>query len=446
MSDKPATPGVYTEEMSAFPNSVVGVPTNVAAFIGYTERAESAGKSRTGQPTQITSLYEYTQYFGGPPTPAFTLTATPNGFDITRVSGKAGGNFNLYGAMVQFFANGGGTCIIVSVGGYDADIAADALIGVLDAMDSESAILVIPDAVLLDETECTRVQQAMLRCCGTTQSRFAILDLHGGDRPRTDPAGDCIESFRLQIGGEFLQFGAAYYPRLNTTAFEMTTSLQAQLDASAKNAGLPATRLPDLHAAALRILNVLPPSGAMAGVYALIDNTRGVWTAPANVSLAAVVSPSVRITADEQTDLNTPMDGKAVNAIRSFPGQGVLVWGARTLDGNSQDWRYIHVRRTLIYLEQSIQYALNVFVFAPNDSNTWINVNALISNFLTSLWQQGGLVGASAADAFSVRVGLGETMTPNDILDGYLRVAVQVALVHPAEFIVLTFQQQMQAS
>lgn len=193
-------------------------------------------------------------------------------------------------------------------------------------------------------------------------------------------------------------------------------------------------------------LNLLPPSGAMAGIYSMIDNSVGVFQSPANVSVGSVVKPAVSITNEEQEDLNIPLDGKAVNAIRTFPGKGVLVWGARTLDGNSQDWRYISVRRTAIFIEQSIKYAAEAYVFQPNTADTWTNLRVLITNFLTNVWQQGALAGATAADAFSVDVGLGVTMTPVDILDGYMRILVKVALTHPAEFIVLTFQQKMQSS
>ena len=141
-----------------------------------------------------------------------------------------------------------------------------------------------------------------------------------------------------------------------------------------------------------------------------------------------------------------PISGKAVNAIRSFVGEGVKVWGARTLDGNSLDWRYINVRRTMIMLEQSVQDATRAYVFEPNVASTWLNIRSMIQNFLNGIWKRGGLAGAVPEDAFSVHVGLGDTMTPEDILEGILRVTVLVAIVRPAEFIEITFQQQMQKS
>ena len=193
-------------------------------------------------------------------------------------------------------------------------------------------------------------------------------------------------------------------------------------------------------------LNLLPPSAAMAGIYTMVDNSRGVWKAPANVSLNAVVSPAVNISHDDQEDLNVTVQGKSINAIRPFIGEGVLVWGARTLDGNSLDWRYVNVRRTMIMLEESIRLATKAYVFENNDANTWVTIKSMIGNFLTGIWKRGGLAGASPSDAFSVHVGLGETMTPEDILEGILRVTVLVALIRPAEFIEITFQQQMQKS
>ncbi|WP_439482635.1 phage tail sheath C-terminal domain-containing protein [Cyclobacterium plantarum] len=193
-----------------------------------------------------------------------------------------------------------------------------------------------------------------------------------------------------------------------------------------------------------KYLNQLPPAAAMAGLYTLVDSTSGVWKAPANLSLNSVIAPSVPISTEEQEYLNTPLDGKAVNAIRSFLGEGVLVWGARTLDGNSNDWRYIPVRRTVIVLEQSMVLAVKAYTFEPNQAATWITVKSMVENYLTQQWKMGALAGASSSDAFSVRVGLEETMTVEDISKGIMRVRVLVAVIRPAEFIEITFEQAMQ--
>jgi uncharacterized protein len=184
---------------------------------------------------------------------------------------------------------------------------------------------------------------------------------------------------------------------------------------------------------------------AMAGIYTLVDNTRGVWKAPANVSVAMVNSPEVNITQHEQESMNVDViAGKSVNAIRVFTGQGNLVWGARTLDGNSQDWRYINVRRTMMMMEQSLQLALRTYIFEPNDANTWVTVKSMAENFLFTLWRQGALAGTKPEEAYSVLVGLGSTMTAEDILEGYLKITILLALVRPAEFIEITLQQKQQ--
>ena len=193
-------------------------------------------------------------------------------------------------------------------------------------------------------------------------------------------------------------------------------------------------------------MNSMPPSSAMAGLYTMVDSTRGVWKAPANISVGSVTSPMVNINHEEQENLNVSTTGKSINAIRPFVGEGTLVWGARTLDGNSLDWRYVNVRRTMIMIEESIRLASKAYVFEPNTAQTWVTMRSMIENFLTSIWKQGGLAGAVPTDAFSVHVGLGETMTPVDILEGILRITVLLAVVRPAEFIEITFQQQMQKS
>jgi phage tail sheath protein FI len=332
------------------------------------------------------------------------------------------------------------------------------------------------------------------------KNRVTILDVWGGDKPRSDPAGDPVAQFRGAIGINYLDYAAAYYPWLNTTIVtdrdlsfenistlpELQTILRTELKLPATKpaaagddqdrwqavdditAAPAANQTPDDVAVKKRLLNqtlstispvfntilgevkrklnLLPPSAAMAGIYTTIDHSRGVWKAPANVSLSAVTSPSVPISALDQEDLNVTPQGKSINAIRSFIGEGVIVWGARTLDGNSLDWRYINVRRTMIMLEESCRLAAKAYVFEPNVANTWVNIRSMIDNFLTGVWKRGGLAGATPEDAFLVQVGLGQTMTADDILEGILRVTVLVAMVRPAEFIEITFQQQMQKS
>ena len=417
--------------------------------------------------------------------------------------------YSLYNHMLFFFQNGGGPCYIVSVGNYTNDIEADNFKSGLELLikEQEPTIIVTPEAVLLKEDDCMSVQQAALAHCGSVmRNRVAILDVFDGYKDRQSPSGDCIANFRGKLGVNNLDFSAAYYPWLNTSIVQdsdlsfanianvdvLEALLVAEINGSFSDLdGLNEEELSSggsklrlakkqqmldevariksplgvaekhlLHKTLNIIsstyntileeikvqMNLLPPSSAMAGVYTMVDNARGVWKAPANVSLNAVISPAVNISHDEQEDLNVTTQGKSINAIRTFIGEGTLVWGARTLDGNSLDWRYISVRRTMIMLEESIRLASKAYVFEPNTANTWVAMNSMITNFLTGIWKRGGLAGSSPSDAFEVNVGLGNTMTGEDILEGILRISILVAVSRPAEFIEITFQQQMQKS
>ncbi len=194
-------------------------------------------------------------------------------------------------------------------------------------------------------------------------------------------------------------------------------------------------------------LTVVPPSAAIAGIYCFVDKTRGVWKAPANVSLSNVAKLTERIDDEEQADLNVDVNaGKSINAIRLFTGRGNIVWGARTLAGNDNEWRYISVRRFFNMVEESVKKSTNWAVFEPNDASLWTKIKAMIENYLTLKWRDGALAGAKPNEAFYVNVGLGITMTQQDILEGRLIVDIGMAVVRPAEFIILRFMHKMQES
>ncbi|MBT4825100.1 MAG: phage tail sheath family protein [Flavobacteriaceae bacterium] len=495
-----ATPGVYIEEKSSFGSSVVPVQTAIPAFIGYTQKASRGSKDLTNEPTKISSLGQYKELFGGAPETKFTIETSEDfitGFQLSFVDNT---RFLMHNSMRFFYANGGGDCYIVSVGNYDETIDAGKLNdpkgGGLAALEKhlEPTLVVVPDAVLLSEADCYSLQAAVLSHCGfKMKNRFAILDVYNGTQERTFDDEDAIGKFREGVGSNFLMWGASYYPFLNTTLVksseidytkienldglievltkEVADNLASESITEARAEGInaeinkisednDADAVKSLHstltvispklnmiiAEMSEMLNLMPPSSAMAGAYAMVDFTASVAQSPANISLGSVISPAVNINNDNQEDLNLPLNGKAVNAIRSFQGKGVLVWGARTLDGNSKDYRYISVRRTMTYLEQSIKFAAEAFVFSPNNSTTWSTLRATVINFLTNQWQSGLLAGQSPEDAFDVEIGLGSTMTPNDILDGVLKMTIKVAITRPAEFIVITFEQQQQKS
>jgi len=373
---------------------------------------------------------------------------------------------------------------------------------------SGPTMLVIPDAVLLppaapdDETptssDFSDLCKDMLNQCGELTDRVAILDVYGAETLDQHHAGwelrmeALVENFQAGVGEKFLSYGMAYFPMLVTSIVKpaeidytdiniaddaqcalLQAILNDQADLIYGNdpatcdtvkgyvAAIKTTQadgVAQLNATLLNALallaqieniivmkaSLLPPSAAMAGVYTFTDTTRGVWNAPANIVLSSVIAPNVTLNNDQQGSLNLPLNGKSIDVIRQFVGRGSVVWGARTLDGNSLDWRYIQVRRTIIYIEQSIETALQPFAFAANDGATWSAATAMVSNFLQGVWAQGGLMGAKADEAFTVACGLGNTMTPQDILEGSMIVQVTLQMIRPAEFIVLTFKQRMQ--
>ena len=223
-------------------------------------------------------------------------------------------------------------------------------------------------------------------------------------------------------------------PEIKNKKALMAKAFAAQIDGYAE-------KLAELQAQA----SIITPSGAIAGIYAATDGSKGVWQAPANVSIAAVADVTELISDKDQEGMNVDPDaGKSVNAIRFFTGKGILVWGARTLDGNSNEWRYVPVRRLFNYIEESVQKSTNWAVFQPNDANTWVKIQCQIENFLNNLWRDGALAGSTPDKAYYVKVGLDITMTADDINNGYLIVEIGLAAVRPAEFIVLKFSHKVQ--
>lgn len=184
----------------------------------------------------------------------------------------------------------------------------------------------------------------------------------------------------------------------------------------------------------------IPPSGAMMGIYARSDNTRGVHKAPANEVVRACVGLDCQFNKGEQDILNP----KGVNLIRSFPGQGIRVWGARTVSSDPS-WKYINVRHLFIFIEESIKANTSWAVFEPNDAALWVRVQRTISVFLTNLWRGGSLMGSSPEEAFFVNIGR-DTMSQDDIDNGRLICVIGVAPVKPAEFVIFRITQKTSES
>ena len=180
----------------------------------------------------------------------------------------------------------------------------------------------------------------------------------------------------------------------------------------------------------------IPPSGSVIGIYARSDTARGVHKAPANETVRACVGLDCQFNKGEQDILNP----KGVNLIRTFPGQGIRVWGARTASSDP-NWKYINVRRLFIFIEESIKANTNWAVFEPNDEVLWVRVKRTIDVFLTGLWRTGALAGSAPSEAFFVNVGR-NTMSQDDIDNGRLVCVIGIAPVKPAEFVIFRISQK----
>lgn len=488
------TPGVYIIEKDSGANAVVQVATAVPVFIGFTEKADVNGKSFHMKPLHISSLSEYEIYFGGDTKPVFTITdgESDSAFSSVNINGKTYGieqnsnsSFMMYKSLQLFFDNGGADCYIVSIGQYgtnpeELDLSPNAFKKAIDKLSEEEVptMILMPDSLLLSEEDGSyyNVQTYALQHCGKYLNRISIFDIWGGNKElhAEDDKNEFVQKFRESIGLDNLSYGTAYFPWVHTSIVPLNSigheyfdldslskilsTEQKQVidkiksatddkekkywDSGLKNASKEYKLIRKIVADRL---NLLPAAPAIAGLYTRTDRARGVWIAPANQNLNSVLAPAVKITHEEQENLNVDgISGKSINAIRAFKGRGsAVVWGARTLAGNSEEWRYINVRRLFILLEQSIKNSAESVVFKPNVPITWAIVKGSINSFLSTLWRQGALVGSSAEDAYHVGCGLGDTMTEDDVVNGIMRVQVKVAPSRPAEFIVITFEQKM---
>jgi uncharacterized protein len=479
MATLPKTPGVYIEEIPKFPPSVAPVETAIPAFIGYTEKAHLRSADDLHlRPTRISSLVEYEKYFGGAQdeekigVTIYDTQVNSISVDLKAVASLAESDRSrhiMYYALRMFFDNGGGSCYIVSVGTFKStfggSLVESELKQGLDALvnEDEPTLIIFPEAQSLSIADFKTLHDAALQQCADLKDRFVIMDLHGDTVSLSDPGAvllTAVGNFRSNgIGTNNLKYGAVYGPNIETvldldydeTKTDVTVIVNGVADTPAAMNTLPAggkSRIYEMARAAIRDMACrLPPSSAMAGIYAAVDNNRGVWKAPANVSVNNVIKPTIQFSDVDQDQMNVDAAaGKSVNAIRFFAGKGTLVWGARTLAGNDNEWRYVNVRRFFNFVEESTKKATGQFVFEPNDANTWVRVQAMIENFLTVLWRQGALQGVKPEHAFYVAVGLGKTMTALDILEGRMIVEIGMAAVRPAEFIILRFSHKMAES
>jgi phage tail sheath protein FI len=466
------TPGVYIEEIPKLPPSIASVETAIPAFIGYTEKAQwKEGNDLLNKPWRIGSMLEYEQFFGfpNPETDSLSVAFTTSG-TRTEVNGKVDeskrSKFLMYYSLQMFFDNGGGPCWITSVGDYTSTggviIAQNLKDGLAEvAKINEVTLLVFPDAINLDDAAAYYdLQDTAIDQCVELKDRFTVMDVY--HNPENEPLWDAdVQFLRDTLSGttDDLKYAAVYFPRIYTGIdfnYKIPGDQTRDNDASIVITGGAADNLADLKtannaqyfqakSALSNIQMLLPAAPAIVGIYAQVDNSRGVWKAPANINIDNVIRPEYLITHKDQENLNVDTTaGKSINVIRKFEGRGpAIVWGARTLAGNDNEWRYISVRRFFNMVEESTKNATEQFVFEPNDRNTWIRVKSMIENYLTQQWNAGALMGTTTREAYFVKVGLGETMTEQDIWEGRMIIEIGLAVVRPAEFIILRFMHKM---
>ena len=248
------------------------------------------------------------------------------------------------------------------------------------------------------------VHSALIDQCETLKYRFAVIEA---------PRGSTIQEVQTYRNQFDTRYAAIYYPWI------------------AINDPLTGNNV------------VAPPSGYVIGVYAQVDNTRGVYKAPANEPLLSITGLELTLSAGEQGVLNEPAN---VNVLRDFRsgGRGYRIWGARCITSET-DWKYVNVRRLFIYLEHSIDQGTQWVVFEPNDEQLWARARQSVTAFLTSVWRSGALVGQTADQAFFVTCD-NTTMTQDDIENGRLIMIIGVAPVYPAEFVIIRIGQQAAGS
>lgn len=389
-------PGVYVVEKNSLLLTVTAGATAVPAFIcSKTEFETIWGSSKTSQ--RINNWLEV-----GAMAVASAKAAKPA---LTAEEGeearKAAADSMIGRALEIYFENGGGYCHVFS---FAAAATSRKATGEVDttagAVPDLSSILGYGDVTLVVQAGCAGAQTAISKICSKTSEPFAIYDA---------PA-DYAGTGNTGLPGS-TPFGAVYFPWLTKSG---------RVDADKK-------------------LLDFPPSAAVAGVYCSVDRERGVWKAPANIALKGGLQVSINLSNEQQGTINKQK--QAVNVIRRFGDGAPVVWGARTLAGNDEKWRYVPVRRLFNAIEKDIKRAMGFAVFEPNNAPTWERVRAAIESYLYDIWKQGGLVGAKPEEAYSIRIGKDLTMTQAQIDNGQMIVQVGLAAVRPAEFIVLQFSQ-----
>lgn len=457
--------GIYIEEIPDQSSPVTSVATAIPAFIGYTQKAQlNEAGDLLNKPFRIASLAAYEEHFGfADPEKGIEITfenMDNNLAVVGTINQKNRSHYLLYYALQLFFLNGGEACYIVSVGDY----ANKGYIKITDLKRGLRLVKDVDDVTLLLFPEAIHLKsyknyyalyKKVMEQCATLQDRFTILTVyHTSNNISAWKKDVALLRKALDLSTSFLQYAAAYFPRLYTSIqFNTTDELVKVVSNGAGDLPATLTELKsanssyyDLAINAIKHIEMrLPASPGVAGVYAQTDNTKGVWKAPANINIDATIRPEYVLTQEEQEELNNEnAGGKYINIIRTFTGKGpAIIWGARTLAGNDNNWKYISVRRYFNMVGESCKEATELFIQDPNDAGTWNKVRSIIENYLTQQWRAGALTGAKPEEAFFVKVGLGTSMTQADIDNGNMKIEIGMAVIRPAEFIILRFGHKM---
>jgi uncharacterized protein len=346
----------------------------------YVEEVSFRAKSIEGVPTNTTALIGFAER--GPLTPFLVTSAK----EFEESFGGPRPHRYLWHAVRGFFQNGGTRCFILRLA-EDSSAPRD-VVSALDAVD-EVSLVCCPD-----EHGVAGMAAALVEHCERMRYRIAVLGAPDGSDLEDVPPHE-LQSPR-----------AAYY---------------APWVKVANAAG----------GAAIAV----HPGGHICGAIAANDIERGVHKAPANIILQGVVDVERNISQREQEPLNQ----RGINVIRSFPGRGILIWGARTTSRDAE-WKYVNIRRYFNYLEKSIDQGTQWVVFEPNGEQLWSNVKRTIEDFLLNQWADGALLGRKLDEAFFVKCDR-TTMTQDDIDNGRLVCLVGVAAVRPAEFVIFRIGQ-----
>ncbi|MCW7760590.1 phage tail sheath family protein [Photorhabdus luminescens] len=321
----------------------------------------------------------------------------------------------MYYSVRHFFENGGQQAYVLSLGTEKQLSDFSLLITALQqtwliqtiAAENDITLIITPDVIRFNQTEVSYTQrdlwlqfwQSVLNLCKSRRGIMGLLD--APDDPTL--AAECL----TQFSSADRQWGAVYWPQLKSAYQD-----------KAQNP------------------IVLSPTAAVAAIIQRNDNQQGVWTAPANIALAKVISP-VRPYIEASALFNP--DGASLNLVRSFPGKGIRIWGCRTLDNTPGSlWRYIQIRRLVSYIEAHMTQLGRAFVFEPNNAITWMKFKGQAYNWLRQLWLNGGLRGTQEDQAFKVLLGVDESMSETDIRAGKMIVKISLAVLIPAEFIELS--------